>query len=276
MNQPCADPGACRASLLDVLGRSENPTANGVWAGCRKTLFQKSTTHQQAIANLENERNLSCHFWLAFTAMLEMVPEDFDSVFIAIREFMRKAILSGPPARTQPARVFGRATTREKLVAEMLVDGKAGTEDFAHDRISELDLPLDEIRTRWAFYPLGRWVTWATFNREGNRPFEGVKREASYIRGILGLPRSEDESTTPLLLIEYTLQGEIPHIPTVAEAYASQPWVSYFRPSGDLGYEAGYGYTHAREHYDMEPGRPEIVHKPVTGAALEHKPEEVS
>lgn len=273
-SEPCTNPIVCRGILLrQVLAELVPDDIRDKCKERLEILFARSTTHQQAVQNLEAECNLPCRFWRTFAEKVSAVPATFDDVFAAVRDFMREATFSGPLAKTQPAKIFGRATTRDDLAAVLLEQGHAWDEGFAEELVDELDRSVDDIRKRWSLYDLGRWVMWSTFNKQGTRPFDGIKREAQFIRGVLGLPRRKDEEKTPLLLIEYTLENKTAHIPTVAEAYASDPWISYFRTAGDIGYAAGHGRTHARDHYDEMPGLPEVVHSPVTGAALTEKPE---
>ncbi len=108
---------------------------------------------------------------------------------------------------------------------------------------------------------------WATFNPADmlGDPFAAMPMEADGIRARLGLSRNE--MGLDILLFVYALPPGIePLFPTMADAYAGQPWTWYFRPS--LPGEA-WGRTMTWE--GEEPSSPEVVHAPLTGAVLEDK-----
>jgi len=269
----CSDISECHRSFRYVLERSDDLRAEVI---ARLKMHGIPTVLRQAFLNIYDEGLLSCRFWRGLLEKLARVPGDVGSLPDVIRQYMRSTRFQGPNAKVRPETVLGRVTTREELAGHFVRNAYFPDELAATLSIEEaLSIPVGEVRTKWATFELGRYVMWATFDPSGKRPFDDAGTDARRLRGRLGLNRRE--LNKPVFTLEYTLPpGQTAHLPTVAEAYASDPWLPSFRSVTPEQADEGFGLTHAIEEYADEPGLPEVVHAPVCGASLAFTPGEIA
>ena len=117
-------------------------------------------------------------------------------------------------------------------------------------------------------HKLGQYLMWATFNESGRGPHDSTVA-ARQLAGMLGL--ADLGTLARLLTFEYRLDGTTePHVPTIAEAYASTEWPFHFLPS--VNDERKFGFTKPTDPYKRYPGLPEVVHRPVDGDQLVRTP----
>lgn len=114
--------------------------------------------------------------------------------------------------------------------------------------------------------PLGNHLLWATFSADSakRQPFPLAPQKATLTKtdvgGALGLPEAFVQKQGPLLALGYKLsKANRPTKPSIAHAYAGQPWNCYFRPRPNLE----YGETHPWATCKIK-GQPELVHELVT------------
>lgn len=162
------------------------------------------------------------------------------------------------------------------------------SDDAWRDEIREAESLTPEVLSRrWCslrFIPES-WVQWATFDR--NHPADPfafstvVERHnhtvkcgrGSFVAGMLGTdPWIRDQTTDDqLVLLGYRAptSADTPlKLPTVAEAYASQPWNPCFRPLPTASPDQTSGLTMPWDGFVDETPRPEVVHKPVLAESL--------
>jgi hypothetical protein len=271
----CPNAEPCRALRILVLSKTEEPLRTDAKERIAE-LKEGSGVLRQAVVNFDAERLLSCRFWRDLFKAIAPVERKSSKVRDAVCEYMRSVRFLGPQAKVSPSTVFGRVTTRDDLNAYFVKSGYFPDDLSAMLNIDEVTkVPVEEGRSKWASYDLGRHVMWSTFDPNGGRPFESTGKDAKKLRGLLGLDRSKRDQ--PVLTLEFTLgTGVTAHLPTVAEAYASAPWISNFRPLGEEEEAQGFGITQPTEEYESERGMPEVVHPPVRGTALAYPPEEFS
>lgn len=271
----CPQADRCREERLLVLSRTEEP----LQSDARERLAELKGdcgVCRQVVVNLDAEKLLSCRFWRGLFAAIALVEKKASMVGDAVRTYTRSVRFLGPKAKVSPSTVFGKVTTREDLHDYFMKSAYFPDDLSAALNIAEvMSVAVDEGRAKWGMYELGKYVMWSTFDPAGGRPFESVGKDAKKLRGRLGLERAQRDK--PVLILEYTLNSGIDaHLPTIAEACASDPWISYFRPLGAEEENQGFGMTQPSEEYEHEPGLPEVVHAPVRGTALAHPPEEFS
>lgn len=274
----CPNADTCRADRLFVLSVTEQPLRNDTYDRFETLKGPKgSAILRQAVVNFDAERMLSCRFWRDMFLAIAGVQNTPLRVRDAIRAYVRTLRFLGPTATAVTvSTVLGRATTRDQLIEYFVARGYAPDDLSAELNIDEvMNVAIDEGRSKWEDYDLCRYVMWSTFDPDGGRPFESAGGDAKKLRGRLGLDRALKDQ--PLLILEYTLStGVTAHLPTVAEAYASDPWITNFRPLGVEEEKQGFGLTQPTEEFENEVGMPEVVHAPVKGAALAHPPREFS
>jgi hypothetical protein len=271
----CPNSERCREIRTFVLSKTEEPLQTEARERIAE-LKAGSGVLRQAVVNFDAEKLLSCRFWRNLFKMIAPVEKKASKVRDAVREYVRSVRFQGPKAKVSPSTVFGRVTTREDLKSYFVKNGYLPDDLSAMLNIDEvMKVPVDEGRAKWGSYELGKYVMWSTFDPAGGRPFDSAGKDAKKLRGRLGLDRST--RNPQVLVVEYTLPSDVDaYLPTVAEAYASDPWISYFRPLGEEEEKQGYGMTQPTEEYESEPGMPEVVHQPVRGNALAYPPEEFS
>jgi hypothetical protein len=272
----CASEDACRKKAFrDVLAACAQPLQDETLKRTRKLKREKGVLHQ-AVANFDLERNLSCRFWYGLINAINRVPDEVNGLCGSIRKYMRSALFQGPTARLPAGVTLGRATSRKDLVAHFR------TRKYFPDKLSAslsidevMSVPVEDARRKWGMYDLGTHVMWSTFDPAGGRPFERPGLTARVIRAILGL--GGWRSRHPVLTLEFQLDArQSAYLPTVAEAYAGNKWLSLFRPSGVEEILDGYSWTQPPDAFASRyPGMPEVVHAPVSGAALVHPPTEI-
>ena len=269
----CPDADKCRATLQSVLDACEAPLRDDAIRRLKR-FKEASSLFRQAMVNFRAERMLACRFWRGFVEAVGGAREDPIDICRTIRAYMRSVRFGGPTAFVPDSAILGRATTRQELAAHFVRNRYFPTKLDAELSIDEvMRIPIDEGRRKWDRYALGQYVMWSTFRRTGGRPFEHT-RSAKMLRAILGLSRRA--KSRPMLILEYLLPaGHRAYLPTVAEAYAGDPWLPYFRPVDEDDEKGGHGLTQAWDEKAQHAGLPEVVHEPVQGRALEYPPEEI-
>jgi hypothetical protein len=271
---PCPDPEQCQRTFREVLDKSDDDLQEKIAQVLK--LQSAPSVLRQAFINIDTERLLPCRFWRGLMTKIADIHGDAVKLRDAIREYMQTTRFRGPQAKVKPDTVLGRATTREDLAGHFTRKAYFPEELAAMLSIEEaVGSTVGEIRARWGHFELGRYVMWATFDLDGHRPFQHAGGDAKKLRGRLGLNRRD--LNKPVFTLEYTLPpGVSAHLPTVAEAYASDPWLPSFRPVSPEQAKEGFGLTHSIEEYADEPGLPEVVHEPVRGSALAYPPREIA
>ena len=100
--------------------------------------------------------------------------------------------------------------------------------------------------------------------------FQGLRRDAEYVQGVLGLPL--DVRGKPMLLFRYAIPDSVvPRIPTIADGYAGG-FHYFFAPAEEA---LTYGLTQTWPDFENEPGRPEVVHEIILAEHLTAVPEGV-
>jgi hypothetical protein len=239
-------------------------------------LKRKSGLLRQVIDNFYAELHLVCSFWRGFIDVLNRGGGDVDELCKAIRKYVRSALFQGPPARIPAGVTMGRATSRKELARHFRRRRYFPDILSANLAIDEvMRVPVEESRTKWGAYELGSYVMWSTFDPAGGRPFAIANLTSRLLRGRLGLPGRR--SRYPVLTLEYELpRGQPAYLPTVAEAYAGNTWLVFFRTSSEEEVDSGFSLTQPHDDLALRhAGMPEVVHAPITGAALSYSPAEI-
>lgn len=230
-----------------------------------------SDVYKQWIINLYAEKNVRRGMWgeIVRQILLDCPSDVLDLVMERCRSVLRTLVATGPSlagthARLAPGVVFGRILSRARF-REILAGALGGSSTAATDLISSLlNWDVSDWLDEWREYPLGEYVMWATFN-EGpglSDPFISLPRGREDIMCLLGMPWDDSEQ----LVFTYTLPlSEVPFVPTIIEAYAGGSWTVYFRPAHK---GAPYGFSMPRSECGGGYTQPEVVHRPVTVAAL--------
>ena len=226
-------------------------------------LYRSVGSDQQACINIWAECRLPTHAWGELIDTLVATPIQRAAIRTSLRQVMRNWTLRGPQVRS--ASTLGHAVSQEALARRFEADGY-GSAAMAHSEIRFMrSVPLSVVRRYWSDRKLARYVMWSTFDSSGNAPFETAPATADGIRGVLGL--SKEDRHSPLLLLEYALPANLTaRFPTIADAYAGDDWIYYFRPATPT--EAKHGQTLPWVEYSDQGGRPETVHPPVKGKDL--------
>lgn len=258
--------------LTEVLTKRSDQQRQDVEAKLR-ILADQSATDRQGVLNFWNESRLPEGAWDDLIESLLQARHEPQSIRSAIRGTFRRWILHGPDTAHHSAPVFGRALTIEALAKTFYSLGYHGSINAALKDVTRMiSKPVHVVRRRWRTRKLGLYVMWSTLNPSSASPFDGLPTSADRIRCILGLDRRERGQ--PLLLIEYVLPPNVEvRFPTVAEAYAGNEWLYYFRPSPE---GEDHGWTMAWDECAHEPTRPEVVHEVVCGGQLSAPLREVS
>jgi hypothetical protein len=257
--------------------RSIDRTERKLVSGKLSAFAKQSSIHGQFLKNIEGEALVPDRIWRDFILTILDASAEPHKLGKAIRMVLRKHLFSGPPAKCSPNAIFGRATTSENLARSFATQKYFGslTAALSHVRAMKKS-QLANLREKWRHYSLAPFVMWSTFDPAGGRPFHGVPRSARHLRALFGLPANDADG--PILLLEYILpDGVVARMPTVVEAYAGDDWLYYFRPAGQSEMEEGYSRTYVWDELARkgEVGRPEVVHRPVTGHVLVSDIEEV-
>jgi hypothetical protein len=261
------------SSILRSIDRTEKKLVT-----VKLSAFAKqSSINGQFLKNLESENLVSDRIWRDLIRAILDSPAESHKLSEAIRTSLRKNLFSGPPAKCSPNAIFGRATTSESLARSFAGQKYFGSFSAALSHVRAMKRSqLSNLREKWRHYSLASFVMWSTFDPGGGRPFQGIARSARYLRALYGLPA--DDADGPLLLLEYILPDDVTaKIPTIVEAYAGDEWLYYFRPAGQFEMDEGHSRTYVWDELARKgaSGRPEVVHKPVTGYVLVNNIEEV-
>lgn len=261
------------SSTLSSLGKMEQKLV----LGKLRTFAKYSAINGQFLKNLNEETLVSGAAWSELVQAILTSPSDPSKLRSSMRSALRKHLFSGPPAKCSSHTLFGRATTGEDLARTFLSHHYFGSLSGALSHIRTMKgRDVATLRDKWRGYHLASFVMWSTFDPSGARPFQGLRRSARFLRALFGLPILDVDS--PLILLEYILPEDVvARMPTLVEAYAGDDWLYYFRPAGDFEIEDGYGRTYVWDDLARsgETGRPEVVHKPITGNSLANELEEV-
>jgi len=228
-----------------------------------RILASASGVGYQIANNLHSESRLSES---AFDDIMQGIlqsstnPEEIKNAYI---EKCRRHILQGGAIPKPWASCYGRAVTDERFYETMVKLNYFRSERHARHSFQRLlSKPSNVARRRLQNKDLGCFVMWATFNPDDltGHPFTELPSDADGIRARLGL--SPNERGKNLLLFVYELPDIVePLFPTIADAQEH----SLFRPAqpGEK-----WGLTMPWPEIDKEVPRPEVVHKPITGAYL--------
>lgn len=169
-----------------------------------------------------------------------------------------------------PNTVFGRAMKRDELITKwsliLGLDAVTVENKVLKPAIRKGHNGPAELVKAFKHLPIWKHLMWSTFDKNNLSagPFQhNLPPGKDGIACSLGL----ELSTEPLILIEYTLPPDnIPHIPTIANAYAGGDWQAFFRPQC----YAPYPYGETFPNTAMPGGRscPEVVHEPITAHNL--------
>ena len=187
-----------------------------------------------------------------------------------LTETFRRHTLTGRPAIVDlDLACLGRAVGKQRFLGFLRDQFRLSTVDEAEQFVDDLlgrSMLVQPNREQLKLVWLGRKgrVMWATFDEPNPRqnPFVSLPSDADSIRARLGLDPNEKDD---LLLFVYGLPGGADaRFPTIADAYAGEPWLRYFRPAGATD-PCGRTMT-----WDTcaDPPLPEVVHEAVTGETL--------
>lgn len=233
-------------------------------------LSNASALDSSAVRNIYSDHRVHDRVWDTFSALLFATPQRAAALRVAITGCFKHHLLRGPTVRRVPTRT-GRAVTLDNFT-DMLKTEKV----FASSRAAQRAIlavhgkPINSVRRRLHYVPLGRHVMWSTFCPQdpiANAPFDGIDSCADNVRGLLGLSRADRGL---LLLLEYEVDASVPaRYPTVVEGYAGMPWNYFFSPAPP---GAPHGETMPWPEYEDEQARPEVVHKVLHGGTLMSAP----
>jgi hypothetical protein len=241
---------------LDVLSSGTVPTRQFVI-----NLWAESRLSEQALGEMSD-------------ALLTSSPELAELVRAA-RGVMQQHTLEGGPISCAWPSLYGRVDSLERFYDRLVAAKLARSRRQADLIVSRLcSSPVTASRQRLRSLSFGSYVLWATFHPTdvAGHPFDALSGDADYIRCRLGLDPMEQGKDVVLMV--YALPtGTEPLFPTVADGYAGDPWLHYFRPAGP---HEQAGTTMPWEWPDTPcPGAApcrEVVHGPVTGEQLAEPP----
>jgi hypothetical protein len=220
---------------------------------------------QQCVHNIRGESRLPVEFWRDLVEALIAVPPDVDKLRTAIVQVCRSYTHRGGAIPSPWPIVYGRVTGKEQFCQYLRDEGYLDTLTEARQFVSRLTgYSAPDCRTELRGIYLGKYAMWATFDpvNPSQDPFLSLPTQAEELSKRLGLIQAERRRD--MVLLVYTLPTGIePYFPTIADSYAGEGWLLYFRPAipGAL-----YGLTHPWAP-DAKPC-PEVIHKPITGETL--------
>jgi hypothetical protein len=216
------------------------------------------------VNNLRSESRLGDAAWRDIVEALRQSPRRAGNLKRAYVKACQKHILEGEALPTPWPVCYGRAVSPQRFYKWLKEGGYVSSIPEARSYVQRLFLyPLVAVRVKLQKIDLGPFVMWATFdpNNPAGDPFSAFPSDADGIRAQLGI--NLRERGQPLLLFVYELPSDVePRFPTVADAQ----WHVLFRPAPP---SARWGLVMPwPEVAEKEPPRPEVVHKPITGATL--------
>jgi hypothetical protein len=243
------------------------------WESCR-LVFADTQHHWQFIINFGAESRLTGEAWeaLCFVILDRLTnPSDLQRAFTGV---FRSHTLGGDPVSSPAPAPLGRAVTLPlfmKLLKEQNVFSSDSEAEQLQNDLLDPSANADAVREALdgIFISRPRRAAWATFDVDQDRspsgldPFGSMALEADVIRARLGL--SPNDKGKDLLLFVYELPSDmIARYPTIADAYAGDEWLYYFRPSPE---GERWGVTMPWDGSGMAPC-PEIVHTAVNASSL--------
>lgn len=256
-------------TLFEALGR-RGTAVHQEFHHRLRTLASVSATHRQAYINLQAESRLGFAAWDEIIGAVLSGDPSPDALQDRLRDTYRKYLLTGPDVRACSSVVLGRAVTVERFCT-MLKDRNMHPDiDSARDELESISkLSVAQLQRRWERRELGRYLMWGTFSQDPGDPFLDMHRTTDAFRCILGL--DQNESGLALLLLTYSLPHTVTAcFPTIADAYSGDVWVYYFRPASPTD---PHGWTLTWDKCSDQSGRPEIVHRVITGERLTAVPQ---
>lgn len=207
--------------------------------------------------------------WEDLCAKLENAAEDPREIRGAVADWARRPghALAGPVCNLPEDCMYANCVPYRRFYQFLKDKGIWHTVRRAKNRVDEiLKKDLDEQKAKLSTVPLKDHQMWATFDRDDptHNPLRGLPNSVRGIRACLGL--SQARKRDPLVILRYRLpSGVEPRFPTVATACAASPWGEYWAPA-DPG--EPHGWTQPWPEHPHAHRCPEVVHEPVTGAAL--------
>ncbi len=221
---------------------------------------------KQFVHNIGAECRLTDMFWRDLVGAVVSVSVDADRLKPAIVEVCRNHTHSGGPIALPWPTLYGRAVPKEQFCKYLRKWGYMDTLPEARDFVSQLArCSLADCKTQLGSMHLGKYAMWATFDpaNPADDPFLRLPADTEELSARLGL--NPDESRRDLLLLVYSLPaGIVPNFPTIADSYAGEGWLLWFRPAGS---DAECGWT-----LPWKPKAqpcPEVIHRPITGETLQ-------
>ncbi len=239
-------------------------------------LSSETALTRQFVLNLHAECRLSSGSWSDVVTSICTADPNLDALVDAIKIAMRRHTLAGGSIPTPWPIHYGRVTAVDAFYDILIRAHKASSRLQAELVLSRLCRgPLDKVHKRLGRLKLGEFTFWATYHPHDadGHPFALLAGNADDVRCRLGLDR-QDRGKKDLLLFVYALPaGNEPRYPTVADAYAGDTWLYFFRP-------APTGEQSGRTMPWEDPDAPclgeapcrEIVHAPTKGATLTEPP----
>jgi hypothetical protein len=182
----------------------------------------------------------------------------------------------GPTAHwNEPlVRAVGKGSFTRSLIGQITPTGKRIGRAAAESLVAELSdqkrWEAGRKRAEDLGLRIGLYTVWATFSIPA-QPYAGLPFDAQRVACALGLDDADGKgiayvSDLPLLLLEYVPDHDEVKMPTMIEAWATDPPNYYFTPAPE---SEPVGWTQPwPSAAEEEKPRPEVVHRPVGFAGL--------
>jgi hypothetical protein len=239
-------------------------------------LVGHSKSSTRAVANLWRDARPTATAWKIVVRATLGARVDAAAIRRALQTGIQAAFARGllSPRATIPSQdaVLGRVIDEQDYIHRRFVaksttmpgSRAAQTALFRRLFAMTLDEQLDYLERS----PLGGYKMWSTFDVRGRSPFHGIPLDPNQLRAAFGLDEAIDPAIDVLLTFAYTLpMGLVPRIPTVFDAYAAEPWPSYFLPSRP---PKKHGTTEPWKGMGLRP-RPEVVHATIYGNCIKER-----
>jgi hypothetical protein len=248
------------------------------WAQCT-ILLSTTGPQRQFLLNFELECRLCQAAWTDIQNVIESGITDAAQLQKLLTNVFRNYLLRGATISSPVPKPLGRAVTKDVYIELLRDQFGFNTEDELNQFLDDLlgaKATLASIRKRLRRRLLAKKgrIMWATFDilpdgsLTGQNPFDKMDNHANGIRAQLGLISNKEEKRKDLLLFVYNLPDDIDaYFPTLAEAYAGDEWLWYFRPAVEAD---SYGRTMPWPDTEYL-SSPEVVHEPITGNNLVEK-----